>query len=193
DNKHIQEEAKLNCLIICGVPFANITQASWSGNAPAGFSGPQPGVTTATDANPSGVTFDPATGVSSRLLEDEWSAVTGTAGLEWSPTSDTLVYGKYSRGYKTGAFNATSMAPLPRTDPETVDSYEVGWKQEWYDLNLTTNMAAFFYNYKDIQTPLTEVFNLGLPGETTVTALRNVPEVQTTGFELESTWNPIDD
>ena len=60
--------------------------------------------------------------------------VTGTAGLEWTPTSDTLAFAKYSRGYKTGGFNATDMAPLPRTGEETVDSYELGWKQDVSEL-----------------------------------------------------------
>jgi iron complex outermembrane recepter protein len=194
DNKNMREEAELNCLLICGVPFANITQSSWNGRSPFDATrGPQPGVASATAANPTGVTFNPQTGVSSRLLADEWTAVTGTAGVEWSPNTDTLTYARYSRGYKTGAFNATNISPLPRTDPEFVDSYELGWKQEIRSLNLTANMAAFFYNYTDIQVPLTEVFNPGEPGETRVSSLRNVPEVQTTGFELESTWRPVDD
>jgi iron complex outermembrane receptor protein len=205
DNKNMYEEAELNCLLICGVPFANITQNSWNGRrfipnlatpAPGDTiedPNPQPGVTSATTANPSGVTFNPLTGVSSRTLGNEWTAWTGTAGLEYSPTTDTLLYGKYSRGYKTGAFNATNLAPLPLTEPEYVDSYELGWKQEFADWNLTVNTAAFLYSYTDIQVPLTEVLNIGEAGETRISALRNVPEVQTTGFELESTWNPVDD
>jgi iron complex outermembrane receptor protein len=194
DNKQIKETAELNCLLICGVPFANITQSSWSGRAPAAFgTGPQPGVTSATTANPTGIVFDGRTGVSTRYLAEEWSAVTGTAGLEWSPNNDTLVFAKYSRGYKTGAFNASSMAPLPRTEPEFVNSYELGWKQEIPEWNLTANMAAFLYDYRDIQVPLTEVFNQGTAGETSISALRNVPKVETTGFELETSWNPIDD
>ncbi len=192
DNKRIREEAELNCLIICGPAFANITQASWNGGRTITTS-PQPGVASATVANPTGITYDPTTGVSSRLLADEWKAWTGTAGLEWSPSTETLTYAKYSRGYKTGAFNATSMSPFPRTDPEFVDSYELGWKQEVREWDLTVNMAAFLYNYTDIQVPLTEIFNIGTAGETRISSLRNIPEVQTTGFELESVWRPVDD
>jgi len=192
DNKNIVEEAELNCLLICGVPFANITQASWNGGL-AITTAPQPGVVSATAANKTGISFNPVTGVSSRQLAEEWQATTGTAGLEWSPSSDTLTYAKYSRGYKTGAFNATSMSPFPRTDPEFVDSYEFGWKQEFRQWDLTVNTAAFLYAYTDIQVPLTEVINPGTSGETRISSLRNVPEVQTTGFELESVWRPIDD
>jgi len=133
------------------------------------------------------------TGVSSRDLGYEWNAWTGTAGLEWSPTSETLVFGKYSRGYKTGAFNATNLTPLPLTDPEYVNSYELGWKQEVPEWDLTANMSLFLYEYTDIQVPLTEILNIGEAGETRISALRNIPQVQTTGFELESTWRPVDD
>ena len=205
DNKDMYEEAELNCLLICGVPFANITQNSWNGKRlipnlatpiltdTTEDPTPQAGVTSATVANPSGVTFNPVTGVSSRELGYEWNAWTGTAGLEWSPSRETLVYGKYSRGYKTGAFNATNLTPLPLTDPEYVNSYELGWKQEVPEWDLTANMSLFLYEYTDIQVPLTEILNIGEAGETRISALRNIPQVQTTGFELESTWRPVDD
>jgi iron complex outermembrane receptor protein len=192
DNKNIVETAELNCLLICGLPFANVTQASWNGGR-AITTAPQPGVSSATTANPTGIVFNPLTGESTRILDEEWSATTGTAGLEWTPSTETLAYLKYSRGYKTGAFNATSMSPFPRTNPEFVDAYELGWKQEFRDIDLTVNTAAFLYKYTDIQVPLTEVLNPGESGETRISSLRNVPEVETTGFELESVWRPLDD
>ena len=39
-------------------------------------------------------------------LSGDWHATTGTAGLEWTPTDDTLAFVKYTRGYKSGGFNA---------------------------------------------------------------------------------------
>jgi iron complex outermembrane receptor protein len=193
DNKHIEEEARLFCFIQCSFtpaysPYTDVTRAIWNGVS--AVPGPQPGVTGATAGNPTGITYNPMTGNAERLLEDEWSAVTGTAGLEYSPTDETLFFGKYSRGYKTGGFNATDMAPLPRTEEEIVDSYELGWKQEFFDLGLTTNMALFLYDYKDVQIPITVDPGNGAP---TYSAFVNMPKVETTGFELESTWNPIDD
>ncbi len=195
DNKHIQEDAALFCFIQCSfapgyLPYTNVTRAIWNGNA-AGFVGPQPGVTGATALNPSGVTYT-ADGYAHRLLEDEWSAVTGTAGIEWTPNNDTLGYAKYSRGYKTGGFNATSMAALPRTDEETVDSYELGLKEEFREIDLTTNVSLFYYDYQGVQTPVTVQPDPLTPG-VTYTAFVNIPKVETTGVELESTWRPIDD
>ena len=195
DNKHIQEQARLFCYIQCSFapgysPYTDVTRAIWNGASPV--PGPQPGVSSATALNPSGVTYNATTGNAERLLEDEWDAVTGTAGLEYRPWDDTMLFAKYSRGYKTGGFNATDMAPLPRTNEETVDAYELGWKQEVPEWGLTANFAAFLYDYKDVQVPLT----IDPDGEGPALAFGgfvNMPKVQTTGFEVESTWNPIDD
>lgn len=192
DNKHIQEQARLFCYIQCSFapgysPYTDVTRAIWNGASPV--PGPQPGVTSSTALNPSGVTYNATTGNAERLLEDEWDAVTGTAGLEYRPWDDTMVFAKYSRGYKTGGFNATDMAPLPRTNEETVDAYELGWKQEVPEWGLTANFAAFLYDYKDVQIPVGVQPDVG-PG---YSAFVNMPKVQTTGFEVETTWNPIDD
>jgi iron complex outermembrane recepter protein len=137
------------------------------------------------------VTID-ANGVANRRLRRHFQAITGGAGVEYTPSTDTLVFGKYSRGYKAGGFNNLGFGALPYTDSEFVDAYEAGWKQQWADIGLTTNAALFYYNYTDAQAPLAQIRDFGLPTQTTFTAFVNVPEVETTGFELETTWNPID-
>jgi len=195
DNKHIQEQARLFCYVQCSFapgysPYTDVTRAIWNGVS--SVPGPQPGVTSSTIANPSGVTYNAVTGNAERLLEDQWDAWTGTAGLEYRPWDDTMVFAKYSRGYKTGGFNATDMAPLPRTNEETVDAFELGWKQEVPEYGLTANFAAFLYDYKDVQVPL----SIDPDGEGPALAFSgfvNMPKVQTTGFEVESVWRPIDD
>ncbi len=201
DKKDMEEEARLFCYVQCPVladmgltsydiylPYADVTQGVWNGNAD-GVTTPQPGVTSATASNPSGVVYDPQTGLATRTLEDKWSAVTGTAGLEWSPSSDTLVFAKYSRGYKQGGFNATDMAPLPRTNEEIVNSFELGWKQEFWPQNLTANIAAFLYNYEDMQAPMS--VQPPAPG-LAYTAFVNIEEAQVYGVEIESVWSPVD-
>ena len=47
-------------------------------------------------------------------LSGEWHATTGTAGLEWTPSDDTLTFVKYTRGYKSGGFNAGAVRAGPR-------------------------------------------------------------------------------
>ena len=47
-------------------------------------------------------------------LSGEWHATTGTAGLEWTPSDDTLTFVKYTRGYKSGGFSAGAVRAGPR-------------------------------------------------------------------------------
>ncbi len=181
DVKESKEEAFLGCYIVCrafGVPtdYFNYTSTNY-------------GAIVAADPN----AYYDDRGYAIRRLKGDWDATTGTLGAEYTPTTDTLVFAKYSRGYKSGGFNNLGFAPNPYTDSEFVDAFEAGWKQEWYEAGLTTNMAAFLYNYQDAQAPLT--FQSGTtPGGDPIfsTQFVNLPEVETMGFEIESNWNPID-
>ena len=178
DTKDSKEEAFLACYIICRAAFPGVT-TDYVNLTPIAF-GAVPGATVRTD------------GWVERRLEGSWEAVTGNVGLEYRPLDDTLLFAKYSRGYKAGGFNNLGFGAAPYTDPEFVDAFEGGWKQEWEPVNLTTNAAVFFYTYKDAQAPLSIVTNPGGSPQTAFTAFVNVPEVETYGFELESNWNPID-
>ncbi len=150
------------------------------------------------DGLPKGVvgptTYDAKTGFATRLYNANWQAVTGTAGIEWTPDSQTLVYAKYSRGYKSGGYNIgifTVLSFQPLTDSEHVDSFEVGYKKTWMH-NLTTDVAAFWYNYANLQIPITVNLNGG--GLTQAnTTFYNVPSAISRGVELETTWQATKD
>jgi iron complex outermembrane receptor protein len=127
-----------------------------------------------------------ANGYWSRGLGADWSAPTGTAGLEWTPTDSTLVYGKYTRGYKSGGFNASTIAVNPESQAEHIDAFELGGK---FVINrqLQMNGALFYYNYKDLQIPL-EV--RGPNNTPDYSSIVNLPVVHTYGAELETVWQP---
>jgi iron complex outermembrane receptor protein len=130
-----------------------------------------------------------AAGAAATTLDAHWDAVTGIAGVSWTPAPDILGYAKYSRGYKAGGFNSGINAPDPETGQETVDAFEVGYK-ETFGKTFQANIATFYYNYKNDQQPLgvldptTNVIN---------NIIVNIPEVHTYGAELETLWNPITD
>jgi iron complex outermembrane recepter protein len=128
-------------------------------------------------------------GAAQTSLDAHWDAVTGTAGVSWTPTTDILAYAKYSRGYKAGGFNSGINAVDPETSQETVDAFEVGYK-ETFGRTFQANVATFYYNYKNDQQPLGE-----LDPTTNVvnTIIVNIPVVHTYGVELETIWNPITD
>jgi iron complex outermembrane receptor protein len=130
-----------------------------------------------------------AAGAAQTSLNAHWDAVTGTAGLSWTPATDILGYAKYSRGYKAGGFNSGINAVDPETSQEIVDAFEVGYK-ETFGRTFQANVATFYYNYKNDQQPLGE-----LDAATNVinTIIVNIPVVHTYGVELETLWNPVPD
>ena len=131
----------------------------------------------------SSVTVDPATGRALRSLKDDWSAVSGTASLRWRPDEDTLGYASYSRGYKSGGFNAGGVTSGPETDPEHVDAFEVGLKRT-VDRRLQVNAALYYYSYKDLQIPLTAPSPAGF----NLTNFFNLDDAKSYGLEIEANW-----
>jgi iron complex outermembrane receptor protein len=80
-----------------------------------------------------------------------------TLGIELHPNSDIMVYGTYSKGFKTGSWTTRLSSPHPtydaslHFDPEHATSEEVGVKSEWFDRHLRVNLAGFHTDYKGIQ------------------------------------------
>jgi iron complex outermembrane receptor protein len=123
-----------------------------------------------------------------RHLGGDWSATTGNAGLEWTPADKTLLYLKYSRGYKSGGLVTGSIVANPFTDSEYVDAYELGAKQDVLD-NLQVNTAVFYSDYQDAQIPLTIPNPAGTgPG---VGQTFNLPIINK-GVEIETIYRPFD-
>ena len=133
--------------------------------------------------------IDAKTGYAVRDLKNDWSGVTGTLGVEWHPSNDTNAYFRYGRGYKSGGFNPGEIVPNPSTDPEFVDSFEVGLKKD-FGSTLQLNSAIFYYNYKDLQIPIRVLVSTEL-GNVIQTRFLNVPKSVSKGVEIEGTWKPI--
>ena len=121
-----------------------------------------------------------------RDLEEDYDAWTGTLGVKWEPDPDTNLYARYSRGYKSGGWlGAGGLTPNPYADPEYVDSYELGAKKT-FGGRLQLNTAAFYSDYKGMQTPLTVAL-----GSITASRFENL-DAEVWGIELEALWSPID-
>ncbi len=207
-------QAVLNSLI---QPRIDVTTAlggadpsTVSATNPCGFAGrgvvninTSVAATNCADKTRYGIYFDPATGNSYRDIAASWNEVTGVLGVDFTPDPDTLVYAKYNRGYKPGGLGAAATFGLlintPYTDKELVDAFELGFKRQWYFGNqqLTTNAVAFFYDYQGYQVPNQIVPDdpdgAGpLPRPPAYTTYVNLPQVETTGFELETIWSPTE-
>jgi len=76
---------------------------------------------------------------------DEWS---GKLGIDWFVNDDVMAYANYSRGYKGGGY---SIGQFDTYDPETVDAVELGLKSTLAGGRAQVNVAAFYYDYQDLQ------------------------------------------
>jgi iron complex outermembrane receptor protein len=68
-------------------------------------------------------------------------------GANWKPMENMLVYGKYSTAFVSGG----KVAGIPFA-PETVNSYEAGFKGEFFEHRLRTNVAVYDATYYHRQT-----------------------------------------
>jgi iron complex outermembrane recepter protein len=72
--------------------------------------------------------------------------------LAYRWNDSVMTYAQFSTGYEGGGINphpfiAAQVVPY---NPETVDAYEAGIKTDWFDRKARVNIAAFYYNFKDI-------------------------------------------
>ncbi len=137
-----------------------------------------------------GFTFDPPgpaifTGVTSNLSTGALSAsfddLSPRAVLNFQPSEDLLLYASYSQGFKSGGFNAFSASPASVAfEPEEIDAYEIGIKSDWFNRALRLNLAAFHYDYENLQVRVPVVAG-GVGIETADAA-------SVDGAEIELTW-----
>ncbi|MDZ7894566.1 MAG: TonB-dependent receptor [Sphingobium sp.] len=94
---------------------------------------------------------------------------TPRASLSFKPTQDQTLYASYAKGFKGGGFDPRGQSTACRTptggtctpqqvfdflsfDPETVETYEVGYKAS-YGRRLTIALSGFYSDYTDVQVP----------------------------------------
>jgi len=111
--------------------------------------------------------------------------VTGRIAVEWDSSDDTLVYASYTRGLKPGGSNLTfsegSEALVRESfEDETIDAYEVGLKTEFLDNRVRANIAAFYYDYTNLQFQASDFNEFG-------SGVANIPESEIYGMEIELT------
>jgi iron complex outermembrane recepter protein len=131
--------------------------------------------------------INPHNGNAIRQDDGTSSAVTGGAGIEWTPTPDIFTYARYSRGYAPLSFNAGFVSANPEVAPESLNAYEIGYKQSFGN-KLAIQAAAFYYDYENIQTPISVSVGGVLEGQ-----FINIPKAESEGVELEGVWTPVRD
>jgi iron complex outermembrane receptor protein len=121
----------------------------------------------------------------SRSLENK--KVTGRVGFDYSLPGNHLLYLSYSRGYRSGAFNAQaffSPDELTVVKPESISSCELGVKTQWLEGRLQANASVFLLDYKNQQIIDVDPITLAQP-------LKNLDKSTIKGGELEIIARPV--
>jgi iron complex outermembrane recepter protein len=147
--------------------------------------------TTSTFSNNIFLAANPAAG-SPMNRSETWDDVSGIVSLDYQLTDDFLLYGRIAQGFKSGGFNGRANNPGEDApyDPETVTSYEVGFKSDWFDNRLRANFAAFYNDYRDFQARVSDA-TADIPPIISLTVL-NAGQLEISGAELELAWSATD-
>ncbi|HZG09489.1 MAG TPA: TonB-dependent receptor [Allosphingosinicella sp.] len=85
--------------------------------------------------------------------ERDYSRVTGRAAIDHAiehGSGESRLYASVARGYKAGGLNPGN-SDTPEFAPESLDAFEIGAKNSLFNRRVQANLAAFYYNYKDLQ------------------------------------------
>lgn len=115
--------------------------------------------------------------------------------LDYRISPDVMVYGLFSRGFKSGGFNIrANTTAVPRSgDPfkdEKVDSFEIGSKLSLLDQRLFLNLAAFHNVYKDIQLSVFTSYTLPDGSQSFFGDFTNAGKGTIDGVEIEYQFLP---
>ncbi len=122
----------------------------------------------------------------------DFSEFSPRLNLSYNASDDLMVYAGYSEGFKSGGFDMRgNQAANPQTvegfAPETVDSFEIGFKGEFFDQRLRLNAAAFYSDYSDMQVVTAVGFSANALGiQVPVQNVENVGKATLQGLEVEA-------
>ena len=113
-------------------------------------------------------------------FDKSWTAVTGKFGLQYQFSEDFMGYASASRGYLSGG-NIIGLAQI--YNPESVWSYEAGFKSTWFDDRLQLNVAAYQADITDLQVFIQSAG---------ASRLDNAGSAEARGIEIEAVALPVD-
>ncbi|MFV8780942.1 TonB-dependent receptor [Microbulbifer sp. SA54] len=118
---------------------------------------------------------------------DSWGQFSPKVAANYQINDDTMVYGSFSSGFKSGGFDMRGDASVtPETvngyDPETADTFEVGIKTQLFEDRVRLNFAAFSTDYEDMQVTVQD-FSQSTGGF--ASSVINAGEAEIRGFEVE--------
>lgn len=136
------------------------------------------------DGNP---VFNASGGLIPVETDDTWSEFTPMTTVAWRFSDDIHGYAKIATGFKSGGFNgvATNNASFVTPfSPETMTTYELGFKSRMLDQRVQLNMSMFYNDYEEFQGDRFVEDVLGI-------VIVNAGSATLQGMEVELTARPI--
>lgn len=135
---------------------------------------------------------DTSTLFSTGSLNDKLSSTdfSPTASLNYTIDTSTMAYVRYSRGYKSGGWNADFVRSVNdiKFGDESVNAYELGFKSMFFDRKLRFNAAAYLSKHSNYQVfAFVQLANGG-----TALNVTNAGKLTSKGFEIETEFAPND-
>ncbi len=116
-------------------------------------------------------------------LEEDFDDISPRLVVEYTPSANTNVYGKISKGFKAGGYN-TEFVGLTNApyDKESIINYETGIKSQLFNRKLEAELSVFYMDWSDQQV---------LVFENGVSQVANAEESKSQGVELQLRAQPI--
>ena len=111
----------------------------------------------------------------------------------WNFNQDHMIYATASRGFRSGTSNILSTldAGPPIIRPDYVLNKEIGTKSTWLDGRLTSNLAAYHIDWKDLQGTVVGTAMLGSVPVPNFGHLDNAGDAVAYGAEASLGWLPF--
>ena len=109
-----------------------------------------------------------------------WHNISPRIVANYQFTSAIMGYASYSKGFKSGGFNAFNATPASAFKPEGIAASEVGLKSDLYDHSVRLNLAAFNYDYTNLQ--------VRTPVPTGGVGIETADAAYSRGIEAEGNW-----
>jgi iron complex outermembrane receptor protein len=106
--------------------------------------------------------------------------LTGKVEVQYDVAPTSMAYTSLTHSYKPGGLNNNSgaVAVANEFQPEEINAYEIGSKNRFLDNTLGVNIAAYYYNYKNMQFIAMDPIPYDY-------GISNIPETHLWGMEAE--------
>ena len=137
--------------------------------------------------------YNTSNGTINNFVDDsaKFSNFSPRVTLAYKLAETTNIYGTVSRGFKAGGVQINPNLPDPSYKPETLTNYEIGFKTQAFDRKLLLNVAAFYMDWKNLQTEFAQARTVGNV-ISFFSGIENAASARSYGVEMDATLRATD-